>query len=71
MAAVSIRDLHSRIDLFEKDVKEMNSRFSGKIETVRAEIKAAKAEVIHESITNYLKYNHSAEFATLRSSNKD
>lgn len=40
-----------------------------RIKTTEERIKTAKVEAIKESTENYMKYNHSKEFATLRKSN--
>jgi uncharacterized protein with PIN domain len=62
----NMRALHS------KDLENMRALTEEKIKSAKAEaeekIKAAKAEAANQAISDYLKYNHSEEYKSLRKS---
>ena len=56
----------------KKDQENMRALYSKDLENMRAlteeKIKAAKAEAANQAISDYLKYNHSEEYKSLRKS---
>jgi hypothetical protein len=58
----NMRALHS------KDLENMRALTEEKIKAAEEKIKAAKAEAANQAISDYLKYNHSEEYKSLRKS---
>ena len=72
MRALHSKDLENMRALTEEKIKSAKAEAEEKIKAAKAEaeekIKAAKAEAANQAISDYLKYNHSEEYKSLRKS---
>ena len=68
MRALHSKDLENMRALTEEKIKSAEEKIKSAKAEAEEKIKAAKAEAANQAISDYLKYNHSEEYKSLRKS---